>query len=472
MSFFTAEAVRAAVGGTLRARGEGEADGGVSIDTRTLNPGQIFAAFRGERVDGHVFLHEARRAGSPMALVERGAEIPGDLPMGMTVIEVDEMRAALGRLARAYRRLLTSTRVIAVTGSNGKTTTVRLIDHVLGSKLRGSASIKSYNNDIGLPLTILAAKPTDQYVVCEAGMSSPGELAHLSQIAAPDVGVITSIGRAHLEKLGSVRAIAREKASILSELAPGGVAVVPMGAPYLDEFLRPGIHVVRFGADEGAGVRVSGIEADAQGVRFVTGSGQRYELPLLGAHNAHNAAAAIAVARRLGLIESEIAEAMKSARGAEMRLDRREVGGVTVINDAYNANPDSVLAAVRAFGGLLTGCTRRVLVLGEMRELGELGPGLHEEVGEAIAALIRGGRGPELVVLVGPLAHRAAGAIAAELGPEGVVLEAETGDGRSIAERLRPGDGVLVKGSRSVGLERVVEALGGAIGQAEPAGRG
>lgn len=455
----TVEFVRAAVGGTYRARGEPVAlSGGVSIDTRTIRPGQIFAAFKGERVDGHTYLHRAREAGCTLALIERGGAVEG-LPEGMTLLEVESTRTALGQLARAYRKTLGSTRVIAVTGSNGKTTTVRLIDQVLGQHLRGTASVKSFNNDIGLPLTILAARPTDQYVVCEVGMSGPGEIAPLAQIASPDIGVITSIGRAHLEKFGSVREIAREKASLLQGLAPGGLAVVTGDAPELEEFLLPGSPIVRFGVSEHADLRLMGIEADERGVRFETNGGQRYELGLLGAHNAHNAAAAICVARRLGLSEAQIAGALAGARGAEMRLDRRSIAGIEVINDAYNANPDSVLAAVRAFGGLTAGGGRRVLVLGEMLELGEEAPGLHEEVGRAVAGSIRRGEGPDFVVLVGDLARFAQDPIAAELGTGSVVLEPKTGDGRSIAGKLFPGDRVLIKGSRSVGLERVVQAM-------------
>jgi len=460
MSFWTPESIRAAVGGTYIARAQTVSlAGGVSIDTRTLKPGQIFAAFKGEHADGHAYLPAAHKSGCTLALVERGHVLPEPVPEGMTLIEVDSTRAALGKLARAYRKTLTSTRVIAVTGSNGKTTTVRLIDQVLGSQLRGSASIKSFNNDIGLPLTILAAKATDQYVVCEAGMSSPGEIAYLAPIASPDVAVITSIGRAHLEKMGSQRAIAREKASLLQGLSPGGLGVVPAGAPFLEEFLRADVSYVRFGTDEDADLRVMEIESHAKGVRFATNGGQRYELPLLGAHNAINAAAAIAVARRLGLSETQIAEALRTALGAEMRLDRRTIAGIDVINDAYNANPDSVLAAVRALGGLMNGAERRVLVLGEMLELGSSGPGLHQEIGRAVAETIRAGSGPDFVVLVGDLARYAQEPIEAELGDQAVVLEPKTGDGRSIAERFRPGDAVLIKGSRSVGLERVVRAM-------------
>ena len=465
MSFFTPESIRSASGGVFRSRVKRPSPAhGVGIDTRTLRPGQVFAAFRGERVDGHDFLEQAYEAGSRIALVERDAEIRWHVPEDMALIEVESTRAALGRMAQAYRKTLTTTRVIAVTGSNGKTTTVRLIDQVLGSHMAGSASMKSYNNDIGLPLTLLNARRTDKYVVCEVGMSGPGEVARLAQIARPDIAVITSIGRAHLGGLGSIESVGREKAQLIRGLVPGGLAVVPAGIELLEDHLLHDGPMVRFGRDEAADLRISEVESRADGVSFSTNGGQRYALGLLGGHNANNAAATIAVARRLGMSEPSIAEALAHAKGPEMRLDRETIGRISVVNDAYNANPDSVLAAIEAVGPGMADAERRVLVLGEMLELGPASDDLHEEVGRAVASAIRGGRGPGLVVLVGSGAASARAPIEAELGPSGVVLEAETGDGRSIARRLRPGDAVLFKGSRSVGLERVVEVLRGEHG--------
>lgn len=473
LSFWTPESIRAVVSGTYRARpGTSGITGGVGIDTRTLKPGQVFAAFKGERTDGHAYLHEARAKGSTLALIERGASIEEPYPEGMTLIEVESTRPALGALAQAYRKTLASTRVIGVTGSNGKTTTVRLIDHVLGSKLRGSASIKSFNNDIGLPLTLLAARPNDQYVVCEMGMSSPGEIARLAWIASPDIGVITSVGRAHVGFFESVSDIAREKASILHGLSPKGVGVISAHAEALAPFLPPGVPLIRFGTTEDADVRLSEIESGPEGVRFKAASGQAYRVPLLGAHNAHNAAAAIAVARRLGMTEPEIATALASARGPEMRLARETIGGIELINDAYNANPDSVLAALGVLSALGPTAKRRVLVLGDMLELGALGPGEHRAMGETLAGRIRAGEGPDFVVLVGDLAALAADPVRAELGNKGVLLEPTAGDGRSIAERLVPGDLVLLKGSRSVGLERVASALADTLSDPAPAGTG
>jgi UDP-N-acetylmuramoyl-tripeptide--D-alanyl-D-alanine ligase len=460
MTFFTPENIRSAVGGVFRTRpGVSSLSGGVGIDTRTLKPGQIFAAFRGEHTDGHAYLQQARDAGSTLAIVEANATLPSEVPSDMTLIEVDSTRTALGKMAMAYRKTFTSTRVIAVTGSNGKTTTVRLIDHVLGSVMRGSASIKSYNNDIGLPLTILGAELNDKYVVCELGMSAPGEVAQLARIATPDIGVITSVGLAHLERFNSPLCIAKEKASILQGLMPGGLGVVSADAAGLAELMPPDAQLVRFGLSVDADLRVLDIQENAAGVQFSTNGGQRYELGLIGQHNAINAAAAIAVARRLGMSEGDIALALASARGAEMRLDRRRIGEIEIINDAYNANPDSVRAAIGTLGSVTAKAKRRVLVLGEMLELGDSAKGLHEEIGGAIAEQIRAGTGPDLVVLVGELAHHAQDPIINELGKAAVVLEPKTGDGRSIAMRLIPGDAVLLKGSRSVGLERVAHAV-------------
>ncbi|PHQ82443.1 MAG: hypothetical protein COB69_01900 [Phycisphaera sp.] len=460
MTFFTPGNIRSVVGGVFRTRpGVSSLSGGVGIDTRTLRPGQIFAAFTGEHTDGHAYLRQARIAGSTVALVETGATLPADVPEDMTLIEVESTRAALGQMAKAYRKTFTSTRVIAVTGSNGKTTTVRLIDHVLSSTMRGSASIKSYNNDIGLPLTILGANPNDKYVVCELGMSGPGEIAQLAQIASPDIGVITSIGLAHLERFDGPEGIAKEKASILQGLAPGGFGVVSADAPGLAEMLPPDAQLVWFGESEDADLRLVNIQEHDKGVCFETNGGQEYQIGLIGRHSALNAAAAIAVARRMGMAEGDIASALATARGPEMRLDRRTIGEIEIINDAYNANPDSVRAAIGTLGSVAKNAKRRVLVLGEMLELGKAAKGLHEEIGNAIAEQIRAGTGPDLVVLVGDLAHLAQDPIIKELGKASVVLEPKTGDGRSIAKRFMPGDAVLLKGSRSVGLERVAHAV-------------
>lgn len=447
----------AALGGQVLVPWDGGQAFGVAIDTRELRPGQVFVALAGERTDGHRFLREAHRVGASAAVVERGVDL--DAPAGLGLVAVGSTRSALAALAAAYRRTLTGTKVIAVTGSNGKTTTVRLIDAVLGSALRGSASRKSHNNELGLPLTLLNTKSSDEYVVCELGMSAPGEIRRLGEIAAPDIGVITGVGRAHLERLGSLEAVAQEKASLLRTLGGEGVGVVAGDSPVLARALPSDVRLLRFGFGESSDLRVRDVQTGAGGLRFTLSGGGEWSTPLVGAHNALNAAASIAVGRLMGLEDPAIASGLAVARGAEMRLERRTIAGVAVINDAYNANPESVLAALAAFAGLSAGAHRRVLVLGEMRELGSASGALHREIGEATADLVRTGLGPDAVVLVGPDTAPAAEPLLEVLGPEGVHIETGVGDGRRIAERLRPGDAVLLKGSRAVGLERVVAAL-------------
>ncbi|MEO1512909.1 MAG: UDP-N-acetylmuramoyl-tripeptide--D-alanyl-D-alanine ligase, partial [Planctomycetota bacterium] len=327
--FFTPESIRTHTGGTFLARAEQAREcHGVSIDTRELAPGQLFVALPGERTDGHDHLQKAADAGATIALVERDVEAPA----GMTLAKVDSCRTALARLASAYRTTLRSTRVVGVTGSNGKTTTVRLLDHVLGSALRGSASRKSFNNELGLPLTILNARPTDQYLVCEIGMSNPGEIRKLAAIARPDVGVVTSIGRAHLESFGTVAGIAKEKASLLFELAESGIGIVTADSDELEPSLPPGVPMIRFGERDTADLRLTSVEHSREGVRFQLNDRAWFEVPLVGAHNAWNAAATVAVARRLGLSDGQIAESLRTAAGAAMRLDRRTVAGIEIVN--------------------------------------------------------------------------------------------------------------------------------------------
>ncbi len=464
MTFWTHESIRAASGGRWLARPPERVEhhpAGVSIDTRTLAPGQVFVALAGDRVDGHEYLPQARDAGASMVLVERD---DAPLPHGLPVAVVHDGRDALARLARAYRAASPNLRVIGVTGSNGKTTATRLIDAVLSGSKRGSASQKSYNNALGLPLTILNAGPNDQYVVCEMGMSTPGEIAVLGRIAQPDVGVITSIGRAHLEGLGSIEAIAREKASILEHVRGGGVGIIPAGADVLERAIeRIGSpRLVRVGTDDDADVRLTGVRPGARGVSFELNGRAEFEVPLIGAHNAHNAAVAIAVGRRFGLDDDEIRAGLARVRAVPGRLERVTFGSrgssVRVLNDAYNANPDSMLAAIGtlcemkpAKGG------RRVAILGDMLELGEDSGPAHAEIARAIA----GARGVHAAVLVGDAMGGAVGDAGEKATPG--ELASDT-DADRIAAMVEPGDVVLIKASRGVRLQRVTDALGRRVG--------
>ncbi|MEO1583329.1 MAG: UDP-N-acetylmuramoyl-tripeptide--D-alanyl-D-alanine ligase [Planctomycetota bacterium] len=470
--FLTVETVTRVTDGRLV---DGSADAGpasgASIDTRELAAGQLFVALAGERTDGHEHLQAASDAGASIALVERDVEpplIPSDPPdssgasrdISMAIVRVESCRRALAALASAYRDTLRSTRVIAVTGSNGKTTTVRLIDAVLSTAMGGSASRKSFNNELGLPLTILNAAPTDGYLVCEVGMSTPGEIRGLASVVRPDIGVITSIGRAHLEAFGTTEAIAVEKASLLQELAGGGLGIVNADHEELTPALPADIDLVRFGKDSSADVRVTSVIPTAAGIRFMIGDASAFEVPLHGVHNATNAAAAIAVARRMGLDDATIAGGLRGASPPPMRFEARQIGSVEIINDAYNANPDSMLASLAAFALRSAPAGRRVVVLGDMLELGAAAEHEHRLIGEAIARSVESGTGPDAAVLVGPMMAFAAHAVRGALGSDAVTTAGETGDGSGIASLLAPGDAVLLKGSRGIGLERVAAALG------------
>jgi UDP-N-acetylmuramoyl-tripeptide--D-alanyl-D-alanine ligase len=446
MSFWDHDNLRAAARGTWVARPDVGEILGAGIDSRTIVPGQIFFALTGEHTDGCRFLGQAQANGSPLAIVGPG-EV--EVPEGMGVLRVVCVREALVRLASAYRAHRTGLKVIAVTGSCGKTTTVRLIDAVLKQGLTGSASVRSFNNDIGVPLTLLNSSPGDQYVVCEVGTSGPGEIERLARVCDPDIAVITSIGRAHLEGLGSIEAVACEKAQLVVNMRETGFAALPMNAPLLEPFVRgvPGERLVRVGEDQGADVRVCEIVSDLDGTGFGINGRERYRVGLVGAHNAVNAAFAVVVARRLGVGESEIASGLLEAVGPKMRLEVGRAGTVTVINDAYNANPDSMVAALRTLAGFSGG--RKVAVIGDMLELGSVSEAEHE----ALGAWIDREQPAEVVIGVG--AH--AGAMAS-----GLTHRFEQADEKAvgrIVEMIEPGDIVLVKGSRAVALERVVEGL-------------
>lgn len=435
---------------------------GVSTDSRTIRPGELFFALRGPNFDGAHFVADALRGGAAGAVVplDRLEEIRRsitDAPLHSRLIAVDEPLEALSRLA-AYHRQQLAAHVIAVVGSNGKTTTKAMANHLLSARLRGRASPKSFNNQIGVPLTLLSGMADDDYLVVEIGSNAPGEVSELTRLASPDIVVVTSIGEEHLEGFGDLHGVAIEECSAMRWLRPGGAAVVLLDSPELRaQAAGYSCKQITFGRDPAADLCVSDVRYERPWLRFRINGRFEYELPAPGAHNALNAAAAIGVARRLGLEHAELAVRLRDFRGQPMRSELLELGGLSVLHDAYNANPASALAAIDTLESIPA--TRRIAVLGEMLELGEHAPAMHARVARRLKASTI-----DLVLLVG----RAADWMTPELTPGPRMLSTKTVDecGRRLAELAREGDLILLKASRGVGLERALEPLRVARGAA------
>ena len=467
-AFWTTARIEAAVSGDIaKPPPEGKRPFGAAIDTRAITPGQVFFALKGDNTDGHEFVQAAADAGSPLAIVERSVE---DADIGQIVVE--DTRQALKNLARAWRRAHETIRIVAVTGSNGKTTTVRLIDSLLRTGgLKGHRAPKSFNNDLGVPITLLNAPSDADYVVCEIGMNTPGEIAPLSRIVRPNLCVITSIGRAHLGRMGSIAAIAKEKASILTGIREGGTFVYPADSEPLREAvddLGPMVAVqdrpVFFGES-----CLEAIEPGDAGTRFRYRD-KRFDVALPGEHNAANAAMAIEVARAFNIPDDAIREGLAAVTPPAGRLERVRVtitkdttaSNAEIIDDSYNANPDSMAAALRWFGTAKlsdgTSPTRRIAVLGEMLELGDEGPDAHREIG-AIAST----NNIDHAVFVGRMGLFCAERVSKDWSGEHYTIEPEATDAaiERIANLIEPGDLVLLKGSRLVRLERVRHRLVG-----------
>ena len=443
---------------------------GIGIDSREDLAGRAFVAIKGDTHDGHDFLGAALESRAGLLIVERNLPIETlQLPPHVGIFQVENTRKGLAKLALAYRRVLRGTKVIAVTGSAGKTTTKRLIDGVLagGGDMQGTASPKSFNNDIGLPLTILQARLSDKYLLVEIGTNAPGEIAQLSAIAEPDLAVITCIGRAHLQGLGSLEAIAKEKASILTHLQPDGVAILHADSPLLRNHFKLAKHRVLFGESQDAELRLTnrGItravgSAAPNRFWFEINNRHRFNLALPGKHNAINAMAAVAVGRRMGLDDAQIALGLERVEPAAMRLTPQLIGPITLCNDAYNANPDSMIAALETFMEISAEAKRRVVVLGDMLELGAASPQLHREIGQHLVHL--DARTPiQHVIVIGDACAFLAAEVTRTWKNDRVSTYAAANEDAAgfIAKLLKPGDAVLLKGSRGMGLERLVPAI-------------
>lgn len=428
----------------------------VVTDSRRVRPGDLFVALRGPRFDGHAFAAEAWSAGAEAVLGEAG-RLAG-APSGGGRVAVEDSRRALGRLAAAYRLEFTGP-VIAVAGSNGKTTVKGLLASVLGQRLRTHASEASFNNDIGVPLTLLGLEPAHQTAVVEVGTNHPGELASLLQIVRPNHGVLTCLGNEHLEFFGDFDGVLEEEGCLADAVPENGRLFVHADGPGVAAIVRRArAPVVTAGWNRSADWRVTGAVIDRSGTRFSLRAprvefNREYRLGLLGVHQVANAALAVAVGAWLGLSPEETAQGLAAAEAGPMRLRAYDCGGITLLDDSYNANADSMRAALATLRDLAVG-RRSIAVLGGMAELGRRSAAEHGAVGEAAAF-----SGLDLLVATGPMrGELAEGARRAGLT---AVHEAEEVEAvqRFLEERLRPGDVVLVKASRAARLERLVTSL-------------
>jgi UDP-N-acetylmuramoyl-tripeptide--D-alanyl-D-alanine ligase len=452
--------VASAMDAAYEPTGDGVVVNRVTVDSRDVRPGDLFFAIPGERFDGHQFIEEAAGKGAVACVCRRewlssaaGEHVRNLLPC----LAVTDTVSGLGRLAAHYRRhvMHVATVVVAVTGTNGKTTTKYMIDHVLQWSLKGRASPKSFNNQIGVPLTLLSADASDRYLVVEIGTNSPGEIAALAAIAAPDAGVITSIGEAHLQGLGDIDGVIAEKMSLLAHVQHDGLAVVNIDRREVRRHLGPATCARLFtvGTHPYARLRITNISGDVRRTTFDLEGRFRVELRLPGVHHASNAAAAFAVARWFGLAPQEIIERLRSFEALEGRGRVIETGGLVIVDDAYNANPVSMASAVETLCREPPG--HRVFVMGDMRELGPESPIFHRRAVQAVMEA-----GIETLVAVGPATTEAVRAInAAGYGTRVIPCADAGGAAEVLLGILSPGDRVWVKGSRAVGLDRVVSDL-------------
>jgi UDP-N-acetylmuramoyl-tripeptide--D-alanyl-D-alanine ligase len=461
---WTANEILLATGGKLLRSHRKDVFGEVVTDSSQAKEGSVFVALKGERVDGHRFVAEAVRRGARCVVVQRK---PGRAVKDAAVIQVPDTLKALGNLAH-YRRKQFAPKVVAITGSNGKTTTKEMLAAILeegvmnGRPLRGKVlkTEGNFNNLVGLPLTLLRLSREHRVAVVELGTNHPGEIRRLAAIADPDLGIITTVAPAHLEGLTSVAGVAREKGALYHNIPAGGAIAVNLDDPWVrrlgERFPGRKITYGKRGTVRAQSCRSLGFE----GTRFILRVGRAHcsvRLRYPGAHNVANAAGAAALAHNLGISLTAIRRGLERARPLGMRMRIEEWRGIGIINDAYNANPASMEAAVKTLAELKSGGAK-IAVLGDMFELGEQSPRQHLKIGRRIAHY-----NISALYLLGAEAERVRrGALRAGMPAERIFVGKDHRDlVRRLKARLRRGDWLLVKGSRGMGMEKILEGLKG-----------
>lgn len=440
---------------------------GVSTDTRTLLAGELYLALSGPHFDGNAFVAKALEGGAGGLLLREddGLEGLGNLPVPVAVHRAP--RRALADLARWHRSRMEAP-VIGITGSCGKTSTKELLVQLLAPFRRVHGSPASFNNDIGVPRTLLGADQAIEALVVEMGTNARGEIASLCRTARPTAGILTHIGPAHLEGLGTVEGVAREKSALIASLPPDGFCVLNGDCRFTPAVMElTEARAIRFAlncAGQGAEIWADEVWFHEAGATFQLGAAEELGLggsaevtvPILGLHMVQNLLAALAACAGIGIPLAELLPHLGKLTGARRRLERREAGGLTVYDDCYNANPSSAEASVRVLQGL-HGHGRRVLILGDMLELGDTAAELHAQVGEAA-----GRAGLDLVVAVGDFAGDVARGVKAgggKHGPKVVKIKSAESACKRVPGLVERGDVVMVKASRGARLERLVDRL-------------
>lgn len=432
----------------------------ITTDSRSVEPGAMFIAIRGERFDGHDYITKAYEAGAACVLGER---IPdGIIPLGAGGVEVEDTVKALGDIAK-YRKECVDPFTVAVTGSTGKTTTKEFIYSVLSADNKCHKTEGNFNNDIGMPLTMLKIENGCKYLVLEMGMSGPGEIEYLSRLACPDMAVITNIGDSHIEHFGSREGIRDAKMEVTHGLKSGGKVILNGDEPLLSGVDGAVYVSVK---NEGADYFVSGITDHGMCTTFdITHNGvtvQDLSIPVLGEHNVFDAALAYAVGNELGMSEEKLRAGLNNFKNTGMRQNIYQSSDVTVIEDCYNAAPSSMMASMSVLSMIASRQGgRSIAVLGDMRELGDFSRPLHEEVGAKVAEL----KIDRLYTFGDEAAFIAHGAKAAGMAEENVFVFRDLDSPEALAEALKgevkASDAILFKASRAVQLERVIEAMKG-----------
>jgi len=449
---FTVQDIARITGGKLLSSNGDQLVIGLSVDSRTIKSGEFFIAVKGKNFDGHQFINEAIQKGAAGVIASEDISCEFKEKAGHVIVVEDVMRA-IGAIAYEIRRRINST-VIAITGSNGKTTVKDYLAGILSLKYNIIASRKSFNNIIGLSLTLFEAAASHDIVILELGTNHPGEMDVLGKIAEPDIVVITNIGRAHMEFFHNEKEIFKEKTSLLKYLRSGGYVFVNGDDPFLRELSTGQAGIKCYGTAAGNNIMINKISRKKTGYEFFVDE-DKYRFPQKGMHNIYNIAAAIAAARHLGVENKQIIEKVKNMSLPPMRLERIKAEGVNFINDAYNANPDSFECALNVLEGSM--CVgRRVVIAGDMLELGGKSEDLHRKLGKSIA-----GRNIDLLVALGQWSPATIeGALEGGM-PRENAIQAKGHD--HAAEIIRQNTNeqslVLLKGSRGTKMEEIIKCF-------------